>query len=128
MAAITDHGYAEPLQRSLFQPESAFSREKLALLLRTLADRGVLIGTSSWRYEGWLGQIYTPERYYSRGRFSTAKFKEECIEEYAQIFPVVGADFTFYAAPTPEFWQKLFAAQAATLPLLGLQSYPVRSP
>jgi hypothetical protein len=24
---------------------------------------GVYLGTSSWKYEGWLGRIYTPERY-----------------------------------------------------------------
>ena len=31
----------------------------LAPKLRSLADRGVYIGTSSWKYEGWLGDIYT---------------------------------------------------------------------
>ena len=98
----------EPFQPSLFQPETVFPKENLATALRDLADRGVLIGTSSWRYEGWLGQLYTPERYYSRGRFSAAKFKDECIAEYAEVFPVVGGDFSFYAPPTPEFWQKLF--------------------
>ncbi len=68
-----------------------------------MAKCNILIGTSSWRYEGWLGQIYTPERYFSRGRFSKTKFQEECIQEYAETFPVVGGDFSFYGAPTPEF-------------------------
>lgn len=99
----------EPFQPSLFQPEVTFPKERLAGALHALADCGILIGTSSWRYEGWLGQLYTPERYYSRGRFSATKFKEECIQEYAEVFPVVGGDFSFYAPPTPEFWQKLFA-------------------
>jgi uncharacterized protein YecE (DUF72 family) len=106
---VTDDESVEPFQPSLSQPETAFPKEKLAVALRGLANRGILIGTSSWRYDGWLGQLYTPERYYSRGRFSATKFKDECIQEYAEVFPVVGGDFSFYAPPTPEFWQKLFA-------------------
>lgn len=108
-------GPVEPFQPSLFEPETAFPKQKVASALRDLADRGVLIGTSSWRYEGWLGQIYTPERYYSRGRFSAARFKEECIEEYAEVFPIAGGDFSFYAPPAPEFWRKLFSRAPATL-------------
>jgi uncharacterized protein YecE (DUF72 family) len=83
-------------------------KETLATALRALAEKGILIGTSSWRYEGWLGQIYTAERYYSRGRFSKTKFHEECIQEYSETFPIVGGDFSFYGAPTPEFSNKLF--------------------
>jgi uncharacterized protein YecE (DUF72 family) len=52
--------------------------------------------------------VYTPERYYTRGRFSKTKFHEECIQEYAETFPVVGGDFSFYSIPQPAFWQKLF--------------------
>ena len=59
-----------------------------------------------------MARPYTPERYYSRGRFSMTKFKEECIHEYAEVFPVGGGDFSFYAASTPEFWQKLFSRSA----------------
>ena len=94
-------------QASLF--EDAFDRSALAERIRALSRHNVFIGTSSWRYEGWLGQIYTPERYYTRGRFSKKKFHEQCIEEYAETFPVVGGDFSFYAIPEPGFWKKLFA-------------------
>jgi uncharacterized protein YecE (DUF72 family) len=52
--------------------------------------------------------VYTPERYYTRGRFSRKKFHEECIQEYAETFPVVGGDFSFYSIPEPAFWKKLF--------------------
>jgi len=34
------------------------SREVLSQKLSSLADEGIYIGTSSWKYEGWLGQIY----------------------------------------------------------------------
>ena len=57
----------------LFEEPGAFDRAALAARLRALAERGTsIIGGSSWKYEGWLGQVYTRERYLSRGRFSRA--------------------------------------------------------
>lgn len=102
-----------PQQASLFG--DTFDRRALADRVRELRLHNIFIGTSSWRYEGWLGQIYTPERYYSRGRFSKKKFHDECIEEYAETFPVVGGDFSFYAIPEPAFWKKLFDQSPAHL-------------
>ena len=32
------------------------------------AGQGVYLGTSSWKYEGWLGQLYSPDRYEYRGK------------------------------------------------------------
>ena len=96
-----------PVQPSLFDDGPAFDRRALASQIRALAARNVFIGTSSWRYEGWLNQIYTPERYAARGRFSKKKFHEECIQEYAETFPVVGGDFSFYSIPEPSFWSKI---------------------
>ena len=55
---------------SLFEEPSSFDREALAARLRGLAANGIFIGGSSWKYEGWLGQIYTESRYTTRGRFS----------------------------------------------------------
>jgi uncharacterized protein YecE (DUF72 family) len=92
----------------LFDQPGSFDREKLAARLRELAGEQVYVGASSWKYEGWLGQIYTPERYFTRGRFSQRRFEQQCIEEYAQTFPVVCGDFSFYQFPSPEFWNKLF--------------------
>jgi hypothetical protein len=43
---------------------------RLAPKLRALADEGIYFGGSSWKYEGWLGTIYSPERYTTRGKFS----------------------------------------------------------
>ena len=69
----------------------------------------ISIGGSSWKYEGWLGQIYRRERYLSRGRFSKKIFEAECLREYSEVFPTVCGDFAFYQFPTQEFWDKLFA-------------------
>jgi uncharacterized protein YecE (DUF72 family) len=92
----------------LFAPEEPALKLKLKPQLAALGAEGVLIGTSSWKYEGWLGQLYTPERYLTRGRISQKKFEESCLEEYAEVFPVVCGDFSFYQFPAPAFWQKLF--------------------
>jgi uncharacterized protein YecE (DUF72 family) len=43
-----------------------------------------------------------------RGRFSKKRFEQHCIAEYAQTFPIVCGDFSFYQFPSDEFWQKLF--------------------
>jgi uncharacterized protein YecE (DUF72 family) len=81
---------------------------RLAPVLRSWADRGIHFGGSSWKYEGWLRSIYTPERYFTRNKFSRKKFEETCLHEYAETFSTVGGDFSFYKFPTPEFWSKLF--------------------
>jgi uncharacterized protein YecE (DUF72 family) len=103
----------------LFDPppdaDRGFGRVALALRLRTLADEGIWIGTSSWKYEGWLDQIYTRELYSTRGRFSQKKFESECLAEYAQTFPVVCGDFSFYQFPSPQYWQRLFGSAPCRL-------------
>ncbi len=99
----------------LFDPPSGFDRAALARRLRELAAAQVWIGTSSWKYEGWLDQVYTRERYLTRGRFSQKRFQAECLAEYAETFPAVCGDFSFYQFPAPEYWQKLFASAPGTL-------------
>ena len=74
----------------------------------SLAAEGVYFGTSSWKYEGWLGTVYDAERYVTRGKFSQQKFEADCLAEYATTFPVVCGDFAFYQFPSPEFWKRLF--------------------
>lgn len=93
---------------------------RLAPLLRGLAEQGVYFGTSSWKYEGWLGTIYTPTRYHTRGKFSQKKFEAECLQEYAHVFPVVGGDFSFYQFPSAVYWQRFFSDTPGTL-LFGLK-------
>jgi uncharacterized protein YecE (DUF72 family) len=96
---------------SLFDPPPS----KLALRLNELRERNIWIGTSSWKYEGWLGQIYTAERYLTRGRFSKKKFEETCLEEYAETFPIVCGDFSFYQFPSDDYWRKLFSSSPNSL-------------
>jgi len=92
----------------LFEEPGAFDRDGLARKLRSLSAEHIYIGGSSWKYEGWLGQVYSRERYLSRGRFSRRIFEAECLREYAETFPTVCGDFAFYQFPTEEFWSKLF--------------------
>jgi len=92
----------------LFEEPDAFDRAGLAARLRSLAQENIFIGGSSWKYEGWLGQIYSRERYLSRGKFSRQRFEAECLREYAETFPTVCGDFAFYQFPPEEFWRKLF--------------------
>ena len=93
---------------SLFEEPSSFNREALAARLTGLAARNIFIGGSSWKYEGWLGQVYTESRYTTRGRFSKRLFEDACLAEYAETFPTVCGDFAFYQFPTGDFWHRLF--------------------
>jgi uncharacterized protein YecE (DUF72 family) len=86
----------------------AFDRDALRDRLRELAARGIRIGGSSWKYEGWLGQIYTRSRYQTRARFSKKLFEDTCLQEYASVFPAVCGDFAFYQFPPDSMWAKLF--------------------
>jgi uncharacterized protein YecE (DUF72 family) len=83
---------------------------RLAPKLRALADRGIYFGTSSWKYDGWIGSIYSDSRYLTRGKFSKARFEESCLTEYAETFPTVCGDLTFYQFPSEQYWAKLFEA------------------
>ena len=93
---------------ALFEEPGGFDREGLAAKLRSAASEKIYIGGSSWKYEGWLGQVYTRGRYLSRGRFSKRLFESECLREYAGTFLTVCGDFAFYQFPTEDFWRKLF--------------------
>lgn len=77
--------------------ESApFDLDLFRTRIAALAEKGVYVGTSSWKYEGWLGQIYTAERYMYRGRFATSRFEQNCLREYAETFRTVCFDGAYY--------------------------------
>jgi uncharacterized protein YecE (DUF72 family) len=90
----------------------AVDRQKLALQLRALTQRGVYLGTSSWKYPGWFGSIYERDRYVWRGRFSEARFEKNCLREFAETFPAVSVDASYYQF----FTRDAFAELAAQVP------------
>ncbi len=97
------------------EPSVPVMRSRLGPKLADMAAQRLFIGTSSWKYEGWLGQIYTAERYQVKGRFAKKRFESECLSEYAETFPVVCGDFSFYQFPAAEFWSKLFQTAPSKL-------------
>lgn len=99
----------------LFDTRPPFDRDRLASRLGALAAEQIFIGGSSWKYEGWLGQIYTRERYLAHGGFSRRHFEAECLNEYARTFPIVCGDFSFYQFPSEQYWRRLFASALGSL-------------
>ncbi|MCU0771045.1 MAG: DUF72 domain-containing protein [Verrucomicrobia bacterium] len=68
--------------------------------LARLSASGVYFGTSSWKYPGWLGSLYTRDRYIWRGRFSSTRFERLCLSEYGETFKTVCVDAAYYTFPT----------------------------
>ncbi|HEY1173013.1 MAG TPA: DUF72 domain-containing protein [Verrucomicrobiae bacterium] len=94
---------------SLFEAQRSFDLKTLRASVRELATEGIFLGTSSWKYPGWLGQLYDRDRYETRGKFSQARFNKECLEEYATVFPTVSVDAAYYNFPTEKYAQGLAA-------------------
>lgn len=80
----------------------AFDKFLLRDRLAELANQGVLIGTSSWKYPGWLGSLYDQSRYDYRGKFAQTRFDRNCLREYAEIFKTVSVDAAYYSFPNRE--------------------------
>ena len=99
----------------LFEEPFEFDRARLSAKLAGLASENIFIGTSSWKYEAWIGQIYSRNRYFVRGKFSQKRFQAECLSEYASTFPIVCGDFSFYQFPPESYWQGLFSSAPASL-------------
>ncbi len=72
-----------------------------------LATRGVFLGTSSWKYPGWCGQIYERDRYVWHGRWSESRFERDCLSEYGQVFKSVCVDAAYYNFPTRSYLEGL---------------------
>lgn len=81
----------------------AFDRESLRQSMATLAAQGVLIGTSSWKYPGWCGQLYDESRYVWNKKFAKSRFERNCLSEYAEVFKAVCVDAAYYAFPTEKY-------------------------
>jgi uncharacterized protein YecE (DUF72 family) len=84
-----------------------FDREQMKVKAAELAAHGVFIGTSSWKYEAWLNQLYTPDRYEYRGKVATKRFERDCLSEYGEVFKTVCVDAAYYTFPRVEYLQGL---------------------
>jgi len=84
----------EPATSGAASPTGGYA-DRNAARLRRWAEQGIFFGTSSWKYPGWKGQVYT-RRYPSQ-----KAFQRDCLAEYAQLFPTVCADFALYDFPDP---------------------------
>ena len=87
----------------------SFDRAQMRQQVAALAARGVFIGTSSWKYPGWRGQLYDESRYLTRGKLSEARFERDCLAEYAEVFKTVCVDAAYYTFPRPDYLPKLAA-------------------
>ena len=84
-----------------------FERQEIAQRVSELAANNIYIGTSSWKYEGWLGQLYTSERYSYRGKVAKSRFEAGCLEKYSEVFKTVCVDAGFYRFPEERYVEKL---------------------
>ena len=85
----------------------SFERTGLAKAAHELAQKGVYIGTSSWKYPGWCGMLYESARYEYRGKFANSRFERNCLEEYAKVFKTVSVDAAFYKFPDQKFLETI---------------------
>jgi uncharacterized protein YecE (DUF72 family) len=84
-----------------------FDRDALAQSVHELAKRGIYIGTSSCKYEGWCGMLYDSARYEYRGKFAMKQFEQNCLREYAEVFKTVCVDAAFYQFPSHKFLDEM---------------------
>src|SRR6202044_759399 len=85
----------------------SFERERMKQSAADLATSGVFIGTSSWKYPGWLGMLYEESRYVWRGKFAMSRFEKNCLTEYAEVFKTVCVDAAYYTFPSEKYLQGL---------------------
>ncbi len=93
----------------LFEQTEPIVKARLRHAAQRLAADNIFIGTSSWKYSAWCGQIYDRERYVYRGKFSEARFERDCLTEYAQVFKTVCVDAAYHRFPAADFLAGLAA-------------------
>ena len=77
-----------------------FDRATVQREITALAAQQIFVGTSSWKYPGWRGQLYDDARYVYRGKFAQSRFERLCLAEYAEVFKTVSVDAAYYQFPT----------------------------
>jgi uncharacterized protein YecE (DUF72 family) len=80
-----------------------FNRAEMKQRLADLAVQGVFVGTSSWKYAGWCGTLYSTSRYEWRGKFAQTRFNRDCLAEYAEVFKTVCVDAAYYTFPSLQY-------------------------
>ncbi len=91
----------------MFDPGANAFKTVLGKRVATLADSGIYIGTSSWKYAGWCGQLYDEQRYVYRGKFAETRFERTCLAEYAEVFKTVCVDAAYYQFPSEKYLASL---------------------
>jgi len=94
------------MDRDLFAKEP-YLKAEIGPPLARLAEQGVHLGTSSWKYPGWCGSVYEEARYHYRGRLAKTRFERDCLEEYAETFSTVCVDAGYYRFPDPRFIDRI---------------------
>jgi len=84
-----------------------FERSKMAPLLARLAQDGLFLGTSSWKYSGWRGRLYDEARYVYRGKFAETRFERLCLTEFSEVFKTVCVDAAYYQFPSHRYLESL---------------------
>ena len=79
-----------------------FSAERDVPRLKELAQKEIYLGTSSWKYPGWIGQVYKGDYSGPRSPVNKKRFETECLAEYAEIFPTVCLDEGYWKFPDPK--------------------------
>jgi uncharacterized protein YecE (DUF72 family) len=90
-----------------YLPGMPIDRVFLSESAAALAAAGVFIGTSSWKYPGWRGQLYDGARYEWRGKFALSRFEKNCLAEYAEVFKTVCVDAAYYSFPSVKYLEGL---------------------
>src|SRR5437660_12904848 len=88
---------------------NSFNRDSLRLRLAALAQKGVFVGTSSWKYRGWRGMLYDEARYVWRGHFAETRFEKYCLAEYAEVFSTVCVDAAYYKFPDRPYLEAMMS-------------------
>lgn len=86
---------------------TTFDKEKTRQVLADLRERGLYIGTSSWKYSGWLGTLYDESKYLWREKFAQSRFEKNCLAEYSEVFSSVCVDAAYYTFPKEDYLKGL---------------------
>jgi|GEM_PF-4498970 len=103
-----------PLVPDLFAATEHSFKAKLQSAVQRLAADNIFVGTSSWKYSGWLGTIYDEQRYCYRGKLAESRFERDCLLEYAEVFKTVCASPGGCTSGTKTSWLRCVSSRTAS--------------